>query len=125
MFFLNLTLGVLSLMAVAAWADTPTPTVTPATPIRVVSLDHNRFNPLAGESVRMVGLRADHGAVSVMVYNPSGTLVRRVADHADAAVIVPEWDGRNEQGEMVASGVYLVVATGNKLHKRFRIAVLK
>jgi flagellar hook assembly protein FlgD len=106
----------------AVWADTPT--ATPETAVRVVSLDHNRFNPLAGETVHVVGLRPDHGSITVMVYNVSGTLVRRLADRAEAGT-VPAWDGRNDQGQIVASGVYLVVATGNKLHKRFRIVVLK
>jgi hypothetical protein len=118
-----------------AVADTPTatvtatPTVTPtstAVPaITVVSLSHNRFNPLAGESVQVTGLRPDHGQVSVTVYNTAGLLVRKVADHVNAANVTPSWDGKNEQGQVVASGVYLVMVTGNLLHKRFRIAVLK
>jgi flagellar hook assembly protein FlgD len=90
-----------------------------------VSLDHNRFNPLKGEVVRVTSLRADHGTITVMVYNPSGVLVRRVVDHIDALSANAVWDGRNDQNEVVASGVYLVVVTGNKLHKRFRIVVLK
>ncbi len=124
-----------------AWGDAPTPTVTVtptctitptftvtptvAPPVQVVSLDHNRFNPLKGEVVRVTSLRADHGTISVMVYNPSGVLVRRVVDRVDALSANPVWDGRNDQNEVVASGVYLVQVSGNKLHKRFRIVVLK
>jgi uncharacterized protein (DUF2141 family) len=111
--------------------DTPTvtPTVTATAtavpPLIVVSLNHNRFNPLAGETVQVTGLRPDHGQVSVTVYNVAGTLVRKVADHVSAAAVAPAWDGKNAQGQVVASGVYLVVVTGNMLHKRFRIVVLK
>jgi hypothetical protein len=108
-------------------APSPTLTITPtAVPaIIVVSLNHNRFNPLAGESVQVTGLRADHGLVNVTVYNAAGTLVRKVADRADAAGPAPAWDGKNQQGQVAASGVYLIMVMGNKLHKRFRIVVLK
>jgi flagellar hook assembly protein FlgD len=123
--------GISAAAVLAAGADTPTatPTVT-ATPttvpaIIVVSLNHNRFNPLTGETVQVTGLRADHGQVTVTVYNAAGTLVRKVADRVDAASATPVWDGKNQQGQVVASGVYLVMVTGNKLHKRFRIVVLK
>lgn len=105
---------------------TPTPTIT-VTPIviAVVHLDHNRFNPLTGERVRVQGLRPDHGDLTIRVFDLSGTLVRRVLDGAAPAPEAPAWDGRNDSGQVVASGVYLIVVTGNKLHKRFRIAVLK
>lgn len=104
---------------------TVTVTTTVEPPLVVVSLNHNRFNPLAGETVAVTGLRMDHGQVTVTVYNAAGTLVRKVADRVDAANHAFFWDGKNEQGQVVASGVYLVMVTGNRLHKRFRIVVLK
>jgi hypothetical protein len=103
---------------------TPTVTVTPIV-IAVVSIDHNSFNPLTGASVRVLGLRPDHGGVTVHVFDLSGTLIRVVQENLGATQVPPAWDGRNESGQVVASGVYLIVVSGNKLHKRYRIAVLK
>lgn len=108
----------------ATYTVTPTVTLTPIQ-IIVVHLDHNRFDPLAGEHVRVRGLRPDHGDVTIRVFDLSGTLVRRVLDGVPPGPEPPAWDGRNDSGQVVASGVYLIVVTGNKLHKRFRIAVLK
>jgi hypothetical protein len=124
--------------AAAAVADTPTPTpeatptITPTAtppntpvPIAMVHINHNRFNPAAGESVQVTGLRTEHGKVTIQVFTPDGKRVRNLAEGQELGGTTPAWDGRNEQGETVASGVYVVVVSGTKLHKRFRIAVLK
>lgn len=108
---------------------TVTPTVTPsatnAPPVEVVTLNHNRFNPQASETVSILHLRPDHGQVSVKVYNAAGVLIREVLNRQVSGFETVDWDGKNEQGETVASGVYYIMVTGNRLHKRLRIAVIK
>jgi flagellar hook assembly protein FlgD len=115
---------------------TPTPTASPAitssytvTPTEViisrVKINHNRFNPMLAERVEIQYLTARHGKVSIRVFNPSGTLVRKILEDQEPGAGIPVWDGRNTQGEVVASGVYFIIVTGNKLHKRFRVAVIK
>jgi flagellar hook assembly protein FlgD len=64
----------------------------------------NSFRPLLGEDV-VIALGSYDGAVTVSVYNMSGTLVRTI--ESDAGVPV-HWYGENDEGESVASGVYFL-----------------
>ncbi|MEW6516343.1 MAG: FlgD immunoglobulin-like domain containing protein [candidate division FCPU426 bacterium] len=105
--------------------STVTPTATEAFNLRV-SVNHNSFNPMEGQTLEVQNLTTLHGEVTVRVYSQSGTLVRELAkEQTLVRGMVPIWDGRNDRGEVVASGVYVVVVSGNKLHKRFRVAVIK
>ena len=54
------------------------------------------------------------------IYTPRGTLVRELS--ADGNGLAP-WDGRNESGEPVASGVYVALAQGSGGDKSIRIIV--
>jgi flagellar hook assembly protein FlgD len=131
-----------SLTAVSLYAATPIPTVTPTRtvtltptisatstvtppPVAVVTLNHNRFDPLLSETVAVVNLRPEHGHVLIKVFNASGMLIRKLLDQDIVNFEPVAWDGKNEQGQVVASGVYYVVVSGNRLHKRLRIAVIK
>lgn len=102
----------------------PTPTSTEVV-VALVRLNHNRFNPAAGESLQIMGLKPEHGDVAIKVFTTSGYLVREWTSAGAAGDREAAWDGRNQQDQVVASGVYVVVVTGNRLHKRLRIAVLK
>lgn len=119
----------ISLTATISPTISPTPTlsasVTGTVPLQVVTLNHNRFNPEASETVQVIGLRPDHGQVDIQIFTQAGILVRHLVDHQSVGYTEPAWDGKNGQGETVASGVYIFVVTGTKLHKRFRIIVLK
>ena len=48
--------------------------------------------------------------VSVNIYTPSGFLVKNIPQEQILGARIV-WDGRNDQGDFVASGVYLIVAT--------------
>lgn len=71
------------------------------------------LQPSSGRSATVrLTLRAA-GRVKVSVHRGDGTLVRRLAEQdASAGVVSWDWDGRNEQGRMQASGVYLVRIEG-------------
>jgi hypothetical protein len=65
------------------------------------------------------------GAVSLRVYDAAGVLVR----HIGAGVLGParhrlEWDGRNDQGRLVASGTYFCVVGGPGLQNVRRVVRL-
>ncbi|MCD4814120.1 hypothetical protein K8S19_10570 [bacterium] len=107
----------------------PTSTITPTNTevINVlVSINHNYFYPLRGETLRINYLNTLHEAVTIKVFSQSGTHIKTLLDKETVTRdIIPEWDGKNEQGETVASGVYIVMVKGKKLHKRFRVALIK
>ncbi|HMB70549.1 MAG TPA: hypothetical protein VKU85_14635, partial [bacterium] len=67
-----------------------------------VSLDRNRFDPLAGEHVTIAGT-VTVAAIKAEIYDLSGRRVRLLTGTGFV-----EWDGRNEDGSAVASGVYLL-----------------
>jgi flagellar hook assembly protein FlgD len=67
-----------------------------------VYVDANAFDPTASETVT-IGLGAAGAAVDI--YNVAGTLVRSFEKTTDVAV---SWNGRNDGGEIVASGVYFI-----------------
>ena len=76
----------------------------------------NPFNPETWIPFRL----ADESHVTIHIYAPTGQLVRRLSqgtmpagDYASQAKAV-YWDGRNQIGELVSSGVYLyTITTGN------------
>jgi hypothetical protein len=69
----------------------------------------NPFNPAL--HVR-VGVPPDWSHTRVDVYDTSGSLVRRLLETDEAGVwLEVEWDGRNDEGVPVGSGVYFVRAT--------------
>jgi flagellar hook assembly protein FlgD len=114
---------------------TPTPTVSltftvSATATEIVNsrvaINHNSFNPLSGQTVEILNLNSQMDKLTIRVYNQNGVFIREIMkDEAVIRGLVPKWDGRNSSQEVVASGVYLIVIDGGRVHKRFRVAVIK
>ena len=71
------------------------------------TLDQNIPNPFNPSTVIRYGI-ADPGRVTVRIYDASGRLVRDLVDdaHAVPGAYVVRWDGTNDEGRRVASGVY-------------------
>jgi len=75
------------------------------TPI-VYSLAQNFPNPFNPYTTIKFAMR-EKGHVSIKVYDLSGRLVRTIVDEElDAGHYSIKWDGRNDRGRMVSSGVY-------------------
>jgi WD40 repeat protein len=74
---------------------------------------------------------SESAEVEVRIYDIKGGLVRRlILGRIDAGVYLSSgravhWDGRNELGERVASGVYLVELRAGKLRFRRKLSVMK
>lgn len=125
---------------------TPTPTPTPTPPaVGSVATDtqflpfKNIFNPttketmtikfsVAGEasssslqSSALYGSSGNSGGLSVVIYDRTGTLVRRLDRNGGTAT----WDGKNSQGQVVASGVYFVMLGDGKNAPRRKLMVVK
>jgi hypothetical protein len=82
-------------------------TVTAGTPVRALSLEQNYPNPFNPTTTITFGLPAE-GMVELVVYDLEGRLVRRLA-HGPMTAGLKEvsWDGRDDGGNAVGSGVYL------------------
>ena len=83
-------------------------------------LEDPRPNPFSEMLSLHYGVAADHRWVSVSVFDVSGRLVRTLHEGAaEESERVVTWDGTNEHGDAVASGVYFVrVCAGSESLER-------
>jgi hypothetical protein len=82
----------------------------------------NPFNPQT--TVRYELTRDDFAAIKV--YDMSGRLVRTlVSEHLSAGEYQVTWDGRDDGGHRLASGVYLVRLRGSDFVEIQRVALIK
>jgi len=64
--------------------------------------------------------------VELAIYAPNGKLVRRLVDGTVAAGVRDvEWDGTNDRGQPVASGVYFYRFTAGKFKQTKKMVLLK
>lgn len=99
-----------------------TVTVLPATsdgPTGVVAVNVNSFEPLAGESVDIT-LGSYEGTATVRVYNMAGTHARTL--EGDSPI---NWDGDNDAGDPVASGVYFLRIQIGESESVKKVAVIR
>lgn len=88
-------------------------------------LTDNLFNPALGETTT-VDYSVLPGHVLVRVYTLRGVPVKTLVDSGHAAgAYTTTWDGRNENGEIVASGIYLVRVQADRLDEILKAAVVK
>ena len=85
------------------WTQTPTP--APET----FFIDRNLFQPPDEVSIR-VAVQSYPGNFSLRIYNTAGEMVRLLDERPLSAPFadVFTWDGRNDNHEMCASGVYII-----------------
>ena len=83
----------------------------------------NPFNPTTTISYT-VGQRAQ---VSLRIYNVAGQLIRTLADEArtPGEVHTATWDGRNEAGQSVSSGVYFYKLVAGNFVQTKKMVLLK
>ena len=86
-----------------------------------LALDRNWFNPTAGEALE-ISLGQYEGAVSVDLYSLGGAQVRSLQLESASSVI---WNGTNEDGDYVASGVYFVRIETDEGDAVRKVAVVK
>jgi hypothetical protein len=93
---------------VFAWMQYATnANVTPAgAPPKFTKLAQNYPNPFNPTTTIKFDLK-EKGPVTLKIYNVAGQLVRTLVDDVrDAAAYSIAWDGRNNTGSKVASGIY-------------------
>jgi hypothetical protein len=85
---------------------TATATPTAATVPTAYSLAQNYPNPFNADTQIEFTL-AKPGYTTLKIYNTTGQLVRTLVDsHLDARMHKVRWDGRNNNNELVSSGIY-------------------
>ncbi len=85
----------------------------------------NLFDPSVGETMA-VNYSVLPGPVLVRVYTLRGVPVKTLVDGAHAAgAFSTTWDGRNDAGEIVASGIYLIRIEADRLNEILKAAVIK
>jgi hypothetical protein len=105
-------------------SDTPVPTSTPEAP---VVLSDNVWRPAHGLPLH-VGIKApEDGRVIVNVFNTAAERVRTPFDADVVTGITSDavWDGRNEDGEMCAAGVYIVSVRGAGIRRTLKVVLMK
>ncbi len=74
-----------------------------------VTILNNVINPLRGEITKLIYDLESHGPVSIVVYDLAGNVVKPLVLEAQSVGRhIIQWDGRNNNGRIVARGVYFI-----------------
>jgi len=89
---------------------------------------NNPFNPEATDprdDHTSIYYKVSEQGVTIRIYSINGELVKTLVE--DRAIVEGsiEWDGRNDSGKVVGSGVYLVNLKVGKSAKTIKVVVLK
>ena len=83
--------------------------MVPVMSARLYQNHPNPFNPSTTIPFTVPGVEGSRNSVSLMVYDVRGAHVRTLIDEAyPTGRHSVQWDGRNQRGESVASGIYFV-----------------
>lgn len=90
---------------------------------------NNPFNPEASDSddrYTKIYYKVTEQGATIRIYSINGELVRSdlVEDKTKTEAAI-SWDGRNDKGEVVGNGVYLVNLEIGKSSKTVKVVVLK
>jgi hypothetical protein len=97
----------------------------PAGPALKNSLSQNYPNPFNPQTTIAFSIK-DRGSVSLKVYNVTGELVRTLANESrGAGAYTLTWDGHNDAGQPVSSGVYFYKLVTNSFSQTKKMVLLK
>ncbi|MCD4814018.1 T9SS type A sorting domain-containing protein [bacterium] len=104
----------------------PTPTATPATTVNEASIVNRKLLPGSGESSTINYSTTKAGLITIKVYNLKGKLVKTLVEgYHQAGTYSITWAAQNVNGNLVASGIYIVHIKTPKITKTLKIAVVK
>ncbi|MCD4812260.1 zf-HC2 domain-containing protein [bacterium] len=94
--------------------------------IRHVRIYNNKIHSNRGEKVRLEFTMVLPGRVSAGVFSKEGRLVKDLMDRQLASGEQHlEWDGTDRHGQKSASGIYILVLSGDIETRRFKLVVVK
>jgi len=107
------------------WLGNLIPEPTGAGPAFKNELSQNYPNPFNPQTTIAFSLK-ERGNVSLKVYNVSGELVRTLMnENQDKGAHTKVWDGRNDSGQPVSSGVYFYKLVTNNFSQTKKMVLLK
>jgi hypothetical protein len=107
---------------------TPTITPTPLPPKNFFKIYHSQINPLHDEQARIVWTQPQAGPVTITIYNILGDKIIALADNQNYPAEQYneiKWNGRSNKGNIVGSGIYLVVLQAGGRRETGKAAVVK
>ena len=81
--------------------------VTAVQPAQVTAM-RNLINPMKDESAQFQVEMMEAGSAAVEVYDRFGVVIRTLRETVPSGISVLDWNGRNDVGSVVASGLYYV-----------------
>ena len=111
-----------------AYATTAAPTAgMPSVTVGELAFDKNLFLPLTGQQLSIYYVVPNSGWVELTVYNISGYPIRyfypgNATANVQAGTV---WDGKDRNGNTVASGIYLIEIKAPGFHQVRKVAVVK
>ncbi len=113
------------LASTITWLGTGTNQPTPVGSAAVNSLSQNYPNPFNPQTTINFSLKS-RGAVRLAIYNVAGERVRTLANEEFAAGgHTRVWDGRNDSGALVSSGIYFYRLTAPGFSQTRKMVLLK
>jgi hypothetical protein len=83
-------------------------------------------NPFLGKTHMSYAVSGEGAAVSIAVYDVAGRRIRKLVDASQSAgSYVVTWDGRNESGEAVRSGIYFYRANVGQETRIVRVTLMR
>jgi flagellar hook assembly protein FlgD len=82
-------------------------------------------NPFAGSTTISCVLPRAAGELTVGIYSAAGKCVRTLTGGGSGKTRMMTWDGRDDRGEPVASGVYFVRATSGERSASGKVLLVK
>jgi hypothetical protein len=89
------------------------------------SIPGNLFHPSAGQPLQLRYYLPLDGGVSIDLYDRTGRLVHHVQRSVVAGTYTELWDGSSDNGQLVATGIYVAQFKGKGLFKTVKFAVIK
>jgi subtilase family serine protease len=111
----------------ATMTPTITATVTPtSTPMSSSFLNANIFNPMNGGTLTVYYGVVSVGTVKVAVYNIAGQKLQDLVNGTQGiGTYTASWDGKDNRGYTVASGIYLVAIDQTEQRQLLKVLVVK
>ncbi len=118
----------------AASTPTPTPsptavyTSTPVPPEKFLKIYHSQINPNRGEKAVIRWTQPQSGPVTITIYNMVGDKIVVLADHQEYSAgnyHEMNWNGVNQNGQVVGSGIYIVHLKTAGYDTYSKIAIIK